>query len=275
MTPPIRGATRSRRRLSAGRTLYADDNSDATSRRQRESKAHARATEQPDQGQGRAKHDEMKVEAFIDLICPRCYLALHYLNDALAMFEHSAEVQIVYRGFQLEPARGRSFHETLVEDVMRNHRMSRPEALDVAADVQERLRATAAREGLNYRPETAGPVDTFDAHRMVQLAAVHGLGDLAVRRLQEAYFAEGIGIADPESLDILVAGLGIDFEESRSVAFGDAYREAVLEDHARAAALGIATVPFFLFGERSALSGVHSPRWLLEMLRHAWALWWP
>jgi predicted DsbA family dithiol-disulfide isomerase len=109
----------------------------------------------------------MKVEVFVDLICPRCYLALHRLNDALAMFEHGDEVQIVYRSFPLDPVRGRSFHEILVEDVMRNHRMTRPEAADVAADVQERLREEAGRDGLVYRPETAGPVDTFDAHRMV------------------------------------------------------------------------------------------------------------
>jgi predicted DsbA family dithiol-disulfide isomerase len=103
----------------------------------------------------------MTVEVFLDLICPRCYLALHHLQDALAVFEHGSEVQIVYRGFQLDPVRGRSFHEILVEDVMRNHRMTRPESDDVAADVQERLREAAGRDGLLYRPEAAGPVDTF------------------------------------------------------------------------------------------------------------------
>src|SRR5271155_717017 len=91
----------------------------------------------------------------------------------------------------------------------------------------------------------------------------HDLGDPAVTRIQEAYFAEGMHVGDPESLAILVAGLGIDFEESRSVALGDAYAYAVVQDRAQAAALGITTVPFFLFGERYALSGVHSSRWLL------------
>lgn len=214
----------------------------------------------------------MEVEIFIDVICPRCYVAVRRLNDALAMFEHGSEVKIDFRGIQLDPVRGRSFHAILVEDVMRHHRMTRGEAADVAVDVQERLREAAAREGLVYHPETAGPVDTFDAHRMLHLAAAHELGDPAVRRIQEAYFAEGMQMGDPESLGILVAGLGIAFEESRSVALGDAYADAVLEDRARAAALGIATVPFFLFGERYALSGMHSPSWLLEVLRHSWAL---
>jgi predicted DsbA family dithiol-disulfide isomerase len=215
----------------------------------------------------------MTVEVFLDLICPRCYLALHHLQDALAVFEHGSEVLIVYRGFRLDPVRGRSFHEILVEDVMRNHRMTRPEADDVAADVQERLREAAGRDGLLYRPEAAGPVDTFAAHRMVHLAAAHDLGDAAVRGIQQLYFAEGIGIDDPERLEILVAGLGIDLDESSSVAHGDAYADAVLEDQARAAALGVATVPFLLFGERYALSGVRSQRWLLEALKHSWALW--
>jgi predicted DsbA family dithiol-disulfide isomerase len=105
------------------------------------------------------------------------------------------------------------------------------------------------------------------------LAAAHDLGDAAVRRIQRAYFAEESEIADPERLGLLVAGLGIDFEESSSVALGDAYADAVLEDQARAAALGVATVPFFLFGQRYALAGVRSARWLLEALKHSWALW--
>jgi predicted DsbA family dithiol-disulfide isomerase len=41
----------------------------------------------------------MDVEAFIDFICPRCYIAVRYLSDALAMFEHRDDVRIVGAAF--------------------------------------------------------------------------------------------------------------------------------------------------------------------------------
>ena len=87
----------------------------------------------------------MEVEAFIDFICPRCYIAVRYLFEALAMFEHRDDVRIAWRSFQLDVLSGRSFDELLVVDVMRNHRMKRTDATDVAATVITKLREAAAR----------------------------------------------------------------------------------------------------------------------------------
>ena len=63
----------------------------------------ARAADWIDRDRSHAKRHGMKVEVFVDLICPRCYLALPRLNDALAMFEHGDEVQIVYRSSRSTP----------------------------------------------------------------------------------------------------------------------------------------------------------------------------
>jgi len=213
----------------------------------------------------------MEVEVFVDLICPHSYIAVRRLEVALAQFEHGALVEVTWRGFQLDPFRARSFEEILVHSVIGNHRMSRAEAMDVAAQVQVTLKDAAAREGLTYNPATAAPVDTFDAHRMLHLAADYGVGGAAVKRIQEAYFAEGMAIGDPDVLATLVAEVGVDLDEADSVAHGDAFADAVLEDRARAARLGVGGVPFFLFDERYAVSGAQSARWLLAAMRHCWA----
>jgi predicted DsbA family dithiol-disulfide isomerase len=76
--------------------------------------------------------------------------------------------------------------------------------------------------------------DTFTAHRMLQLAAAHGVADLAVERIQSAYFEHGTAIDDRESLALLVAETGIDPDTARSVAFGDTYADAVFADRDRA-----------------------------------------
>jgi predicted DsbA family dithiol-disulfide isomerase len=213
----------------------------------------------------------MEVEVFVDLICPHSYIAIRRLDDALARFEHRDDVEVHWRGFQLDTVRERSFDDILVQSVMRNNRMTRAEAMDVAVHVHATLKDSAAREGLIYNPATAGPVNTFHAHRMLHLADAHGLADAAVKRIQEAYFAEGRPIGDRETLALLVAGVGVEFDEARSVALSEMYAEEVLEDRWRAERLGVAGVPFFLFDERYAVSGAQSARWLLAAMRHCWA----
>jgi predicted DsbA family dithiol-disulfide isomerase len=112
--------------------------------------------------------------------------------------------------------------------------MTEAEAEAVAGSVHATLTEAAGREGLAYHPETAIPVSTFDAHRMVHLAAEHDVAELAVKRLQEAHLAEGLPIGDPETLAALIAGVGVDLDEARSVALGEEYGDAVLEDRDRA-----------------------------------------
>jgi predicted DsbA family dithiol-disulfide isomerase len=213
----------------------------------------------------------MAVEVFVDLICPHSYIAVRRLERALAQFEHGAMVEVIWRGYQLDPLRERSFEEILVQSVMGHHRMGREEAIDVAAHVQVTLRDAAAHEGLIYHPASATPVNTFDAHRILHLAAEYGVCAAAVKRIQEAYFAEGLEIGRPETLATLAAEVGVDADEARSVALSDAFAGAVLDDRERAARLGVGGVPFFLFDERYAVSGAQSARWLLAAMRHCWA----
>jgi len=179
-------------------------------------------------------------------------------------------MEVVWRGLQLDPMGACSFDDVLVARVMRHHRMSLAAAKDLVIDVHRRLRAVAARESLLYNPELAGPVDTLAAHRMVHLAGTHGLSSAAVKRIQEAYFAGGTQIDDPDTLVTLLADVGIDAVEAGPVARGDAFIDSVLEDRERAAELGVTSVPFFVLDGRYALSGVPSESWLLAALSHCW-----
>src|SRR5580658_8983675 len=99
----------------------------------------------------------MEVEAFIDFVCPRCYIAVRYLSDALAMFEHRNDVRMAWRSFQLDLVSGRTFDEFLIRSVMGNHRLKRADATAVAANVLTKLREAAARAGLVYQPGTTTP----------------------------------------------------------------------------------------------------------------------
>jgi len=129
----------------------------------------------------------------------------------------------------------------------------------------------AAAEGLSFRFTVAQSGNTFDAHRLLHLAADRGLGDAAKERLLAAYFAEGEPIGDPETLVRLVAEVGVAADEAGAVLQSDAYAEAVRADEREAAMLGISGVPFFVVDGRYGISGAQSAELIASALEQAWA----
>ena len=74
--------------------------------------------------------------------------------------------------------------------------MSRDEALAR----QRQLAEVAAGDGLDIRADLARGGNTFDAHRLVQLAKANGVQDAMKERLMRAYHTEGETIGDTDTL---------------------------------------------------------------------------
>ena len=68
--------------------------------------------------------------------------------------------------------------------------------LEQAVASQQRLTALAAAEGLEYDLGASKGGNSFDAHRLLHLAAAAGLQDELKERLLRAYFTEGEAIGD-------------------------------------------------------------------------------
>ena len=117
----------------------------------------------------------------------------------------------------------------------------------------------AAAEGLEFHFDLARGGNTFDAHRLIHLAATYGHQAAAQERLMRAYFTEGEAISDPETLVRLVAELGVDADEARDVLAADRFAEDVREDEQLAGQLGIQGVPFFVLDRRYGVSGAQPP----------------
>ena len=43
----------------------------------------------------------MQVEIWSDVVCPWCFIGKRHFEDALARFEHAADVEVTYRAFEL------------------------------------------------------------------------------------------------------------------------------------------------------------------------------
>jgi predicted DsbA family dithiol-disulfide isomerase len=209
----------------------------------------------------------MKVEIWSDVVCPWCYVGKRRFETALSTFEHRADVEVQWRSFELDPEAPAIREGDPVQRLADKYGLTRAQAL--AADA--RLTDLAAAEGLDFHLETARGGNTFDAHRLLHLAAEKGIQDAVKERFMRAYFTESEPVGDPETLTRLAVDAGLDETEVKTVLTSGQYATDVIADEQQAAAYGISGVPFFVVDGRYGVSGAQSPDVLLQTLRTAYA----
>ena len=171
-------------------------------------------------------------------------------------------MQIIWHSYELDPNAPRHLKGTANDVLAQKYGMSPQRAQQAHAQ----LTALAAQEGLDYHFERVQLGNSFDAHRLVHLAAAHGLAHEMEERLFKAHFTDGLSISDPETLVQLGAEVGLDAEATRSMLNSDAYAADVRADEQSAAELDIRGVPFFLFDEKYAISGAQPSELFTEAL---------
>lgn len=209
----------------------------------------------------------MKIEIWSDVICPWCYIGKRRFEMALAAFPQRESVRVIWRSFELDPKSPPQYPDTLVEMLARKYGVSPQQAAAMNANVT----ALAREIGLEYRLANARPGNTFDAHRLLHFAASRQLGDRATERIMHAYFCEGLAVGDRAALARLAPGFGIAESEALAMLESDAYSDKVRADETRAVKFGITGVPFFVFNEKTAISGAQPVEVFAEALQQAWA----
>jgi predicted DsbA family dithiol-disulfide isomerase len=173
---------------------------------------------------------------------------------------------VEFRSFELNPNAPAQQEGNLEEALARKYGVS----LEQARAMNARVVDAAAGEGLHYRYDIAKRGNTFDAHRLIHLAATVGLQPAMKERLMAAYFMEGRAIGDRDTLVELAGEVGIDSDRARATLDSDAYAEDVRADEREATELGITGVPFFVINRRYGVSGAQPPEVMLEALAVGW-----
>ncbi len=207
----------------------------------------------------------MQVEIWSDVICPWCYIGKRRFEAALAQFPRRETVKVIWRSFELDPHAPRERKGTLEEMLAQKYGVS----LAQAAAMNSRVTTIAREVGLEYRLTEAKPGNTFDAHRLLHLATAHDLGARATERLMHAYFCEGLPVSDHNALTRLAPEFGVDQTEALALLQGDSYAEAVRADEARAAQLGITSVPCFVFDGKFGIAGAQPVEEFVGALQQA------
>lgn len=110
--------------------------------------------------------------------------------------------------------------------------------------------------GIEYHFEKAVVGNSFDAHRLLQLARTQGRAGALEDRLMRGYFAEGKDFDDVATLAALGSEAGLDGAAvDATLADREAFAKEVREDVLESRRLGVTGVPFFVFDRKFAVSG--------------------
>lgn len=133
---------------------------------------------------------------------------------------------------------------------------------------QDQMMTIAKDLGLNFAKLQERLVcNTFDAHRLVKWAEVHGRQTDMKQALFEAYFGRAENVADHDALLRCVKALGLDVTKARDVLESDQYAVAVRKDEATYQRAGVSAVPAFIVNGKYLISGAQEPDTLVQALQ--------
>ncbi|MCD0489173.1 DsbA family oxidoreductase [Pedobacter sp. MC2016-14] len=207
----------------------------------------------------------MKVDIWSDVRCPFCYIGKRKFEAALAQFEHRDQVEVEWHSFELDPNA-----ETLPDANPAQHLADKyGRSIEWAEEMQENVTHTASEVGLTFNLSKSIVANSFDAHRLIQLAKSEGLADEVEEQLFIAHFTNGENISDHQTLVKIGASAGLDKLTVETMLKGSDFAAEVRTDERTAQNIGIKGVPFFVFNEKLAVSGAQPPETFLGAMLQA------
>lgn len=207
----------------------------------------------------------MQVEIWSDIMCPFCYIGKRKFEAALEKFPKKNEVEIIWKSYQLDP----NIKEQPGKDIYSYLAEAKGQSLEWSKKMHENVVNMAKSVGLEYNFDKAVIANSFDAHRVIQLAKKHGLGDAMEERLFKAYFTEGKNFADHETLAAIGEEVGLDRKKIISLLNSNDLADNVHSDIEEGMRLGLRGVPFFVFNRKIGVSGAQDSEIFLQALEEA------
>lgn len=211
----------------------------------------------------------MKVEIWSDVMCPFCYIGKRHFEAALSQLNFAADLDVEWKSFQLNPEYHNTTQQTVYGYLAENKGISESQAREMTGQVSNMGRAA----GLELDFETSIPANSFNAHRVIHLAAANGLQDQAEEAFFKAHFMEGKDVADAGVLLSIGSAIGIAEDAVREVLDTDSFADAVRRDVYEAQQLGIRGVPYFVMDRKYGLSGAQPVEAFKQALAQSYNEW--
>ena len=204
------------------------------------------------------------VEIWSDVVCPWCYIGKRRFATALARYEGGAEVEIVYRAYQLDPSAPRGASTPVREAYAKKFG-----GAEIADRMIAQVTEVASGVGLEFRLDRALRANTLDAHQLLCGSIRYGAQDALKERLLRAYFTEGLDIGERSTLVRLAGEAGLDTAWAADWLAADAGVSLVEADLREAAARDITAVPSYSIEHGFPIPGAQEPETFLKVLERA------
>ena len=191
----------------------------------------------------------LRIDIFLDTVCPWCYLGKRRFELALAARPHY-EPFVNFRPFELNP-------DLPWEGVER--------AAHIAAKLGDPAQIADADAALVRHGEEVGLQFRFDlierlpntrrSHLLIAHAVRNDLAGEVTERIMQAYFEEGRDIGDIEELVRLGVEAGLAEREARAAVVLREGQDGIVAAERHATMLGITGVPAFIFDRQYSVSG--------------------
>lgn len=208
----------------------------------------------------------MNVNIWSDVRCPFCYIGKRKFEMALEKFPHKDKVKVTWQSFELDPNLETKTDVNAIDYISEIKGISHEQAEGMHKHVTQ----VAKEIGLDFDFEKSIVANSFNAHRLIQLAKTHGLANQAEEELFKAHFIEGKNIDDNETLTQIGVAIGLNENEVKEMLASDSFSSEVKQDEMQAQSIGINGVPFFILNNKYAVSGAQSPDTFLEVLEQTW-----
>ena len=196
----------------------------------------------------------MQIIYWADYACPFCYIGETTLKLVLKQLGMDKEVQLDMKSFELEPDGPRHYEGPTAERNAKKYGYPVQEIKNNIEAVNQRGRQL----GLDMHYDLSRYTNTFDAHRLTQLAKRKGDPERTAwlqERLFKAYFTDGLELADYRVLKEIASEAGLNVQEVQEMLYSDLFAEDVRQDECEAESYGVTAVPFFLIDRKYAIRG--------------------
>lgn len=197
----------------------------------------------------------IKIEIWSDINCPFCYIGKRQLEAALGEFTQKNTINIHWRSFELDPftipAKGADSTDLLAKKYGRDRIW--------AQEMNRSMEELALKYNLHFRLDRVIAANSFNAHRLLQMARDHSPQNELQNELYDKLFSykfiQGKDISDFEVLREAGSSLGMNPQAINEMLRSEQYTYEVRLDEEVAAGLNIRGVPYFYFNKQIAISG--------------------
>lgn len=210
---------------------------------------------------------KIHIEIWSDIMCPYCYIGKKFFEKALEAFPYSHEVKIRYKAFQLAPQlpdKGNGY--SVMDYLLKTCHLPKNEV----EDMMQRLEKLSQQADIRFNLQNAIAANTYDAHRLVKLAATIGKEADVMHALYQAYYEDAQDYSDSKRLIEIGEKQGLPKQRIEEVLYSDEFGDSVRADQSEAHQYGFDTVPTFLFNKRITVIGSHPVQTYTKALQRAY-----